>query len=138
MASRQGCLVIVDHQIATDRVGVDRPVEMAPAVEVVGQAESKTIAQIALDTKINLLRIGVDKVLGLRIAKGLEGQRQGRRRTQIVLVEKNRLGKIQSLKLLLVRKKSQSAGDRWVDRSGAGIGQAGNVDGQSLKNRDCV
>src|SRR5258708_37533929 len=75
---------------------------MSPAVEVVGQTQGISAAEIVLDGKIRLLRVRIDKVLGLRVAEGLEPDRE-RSRRQVVLIEKDRLRKIQRLKLLLVR-----------------------------------
>ena len=44
-----GGLVVRDHQVAANRVGVDRTVQMTSAVEVVGEAERESAAQVALD-----------------------------------------------------------------------------------------
>ena len=69
-------LKIGNHQVATNRVGIDGPVQVAPAVEVVGQTESEAVAKIALDGEVGLLRVGVHEILSLRIAEGLEAERQ--------------------------------------------------------------
>ena len=68
---------IGDHKIAANGVGVDGTIQMASAIEVVGQTEGVAAAEIALKGQVCLLRIRVDEVLGLRISEGLEGQREG-------------------------------------------------------------
>ncbi len=57
-------------------VGVDGAVQMASAIEVVGETEGEAAAQVAFQREVRLLRVGVHEILGLRIAEGLEGQRQ--------------------------------------------------------------
>ena len=66
---------------------------MASAVEVVCQAESIAVAEIALDGEVRLLRVGVNEILGLRITEGLEAERQESALSQveIVLVEEDRI-----------------------------------------------
>ena len=49
---------------------------MAPAVEVVGEAERVTAAEIMFERQVGLLRIRVHEILGLRISEGLETERQ--------------------------------------------------------------
>src|SRR5208282_181110 len=66
------------------------PVQVPSTVEVVGQAQSETAAQILLESQVRLLRVGVNKVLGLRIAEGLKRQREERRRIQVVLVHEEK------------------------------------------------
>ena len=74
----QSGIEVRHHQVAADRVGVDGPIEVASAVEVIGETQCVSIAEIALDAQVRLLRIRVDEVLRLRIAEGLESE-AGRR-----------------------------------------------------------
>ncbi len=98
------------HQIAANRVGIDGTVQMTSAVEVVGEAECESVAQIALNTDIGLLRVRIHEILPLRIAKGLKSKRQERGWIQVVLIQEDRLREVDGLKALLVRKKSKSRG----------------------------
>ena len=77
-----GRVEVGNHQVAANCVGIDRTVQMASAIEVVGEAERESLAEIALDGDVRLLRVGVDEILGLRIAEGLEAQRQERGRSR--------------------------------------------------------
>ena len=52
---RHRCPPVFYQQIATGRVRVDRPVQVASAVEVVGEAESEPGAEISFKTEIDLL-----------------------------------------------------------------------------------
>ncbi len=102
LACGEGGVEIGDHQVAANGVGVDGTVQVASAVEVVGEAEGESVAEIVLDAEVRLLRVGVDEILRLRISEGLEGERQERGlarvrgvEVQIILIEKDGLGKIQ-------------------------------------------
>ena len=84
---------VLEKQVATRCVGVDRPVQVASTIKVVGQAEGRVVAQIVLECEVRLLRIRIHKILCLRVTKGLERQRKERCRLQVVLIdEQERIG----------------------------------------------
>src|SRR5205807_6490945 len=98
---RQRRVEVRHHQVAANGVGVDGPVEMTPAVEVVGERKRVPPAKIALNGKVSLLRVRVDEIPGLRISEWLEAQRQESRlrrvrqvEIQVILVQENRLREV--------------------------------------------
>ena len=70
-------------------LALDRTVQVASAIEVVGKAESEAAAQIPFQRQVSLLRVGINEVLGLWIAEWLKGKRQKVGRVQVVLIEEN-------------------------------------------------
>ena len=69
-------LKFFDHQVAPNRVGIDRTIQVTSTVEIVGQAERIPVPQIALNAHIRLLRVGVNEIRRLRISERLESKRQ--------------------------------------------------------------
>ena len=78
---------------------------MASAIEVVGDSEGETSAEVLFEGQVSLLRIRINKVIRLRISEGLESLAAERRiATSGVLIHEGER-KVQSLKLLLVGQK---------------------------------
>ena len=107
---RDRSLPVFQQQVATRGVGIDGAIQMASAVEVVGQAKRHVVSQVLLKRQVCLLRVGINKILGLRIAKGLEGHREKCCRVQIILVdEKVSVGRIKALLVRLVSRNRRQA-----------------------------
>ena len=70
-----GSKKIRDHQVATDCIRIDRAIQVSPAIEVVCQVQSKTVAEVTLHAEIGLLGVGIYEILSLRIPERLEAQR---------------------------------------------------------------
>src|SRR3984893_2596470 len=73
------------HQVPAYGAGINRTVEVAAKVEVVGDAEG------AVDGQFCLLRVGVNEVLRLRVTEGLEAEwkESATCQVEIVLTEEN-------------------------------------------------
>src|SRR5215469_792068 len=62
---------------------------MAPAIEVIRQAEGVAMAEIAFHTEVRLLGVRIDEILRLRVTERLEAERQECRRVKVSLPQEH-------------------------------------------------